>query len=875
MFLRAHERSADPGTTSANEEHESSGDTAFNPSPQMFLRHQACKELRDLLARSPVASLIGPVGVGKTYVANRVASSERSAIRTDCERLTSEGEVLLAVARQLSVTPRDAPTDEELATRIAAELKRREVSLIALDHLVREACPKALPRALEAAGISLLLISRCEINSGFPAYWLAPLQPAQAELYLRSRIRLLGGNEDDEDPQTLYEIAKSVDGLPLALNVVAASCVICGTVEVARRLEQLGVEDRLEAALESAFHDLSTGDQNLLAAYAEFHGVFDLDAAEAVAPDTTIAAIMRLRRSSLLEIDASTTRRRYRLLRCVRAFVGRSHAPDPDAQSRHTAYFQQQVQRLVEKLQREAHGVLEAHEEARADFNAAFSRCDDDSLGEMAVSWANLLRAFGDVPALTSLLERALERATTRRVELLILRAQCRAEQGDLGPARRDIDDAERAAQTNVERRLVDERRLRFHWLFESLDDVLDAAREVAVVARNEGDTEALATALLTQAFVMHSRGIRRPAAALARRSIQDELSPYERAVRYIGLGSILIANGEIPDAIEFLSEAAHTLQSLGNQRYSALAETHLAMASILKLGSLSDQTEEILRQAAWRHEATGDRILGWVPLLYRSVGLFLNGDLVEAANAVSSANAKLLDLETTNPNLEAHRGVLVAMLGFLHAAQGKTLEAKRLVAKAERLSTRAEVALLRRFTALWEAQGLHEAGDHRRAAALFEASINPPVDRQTLHPFLRPIADRVLGDSSFWAIRHDVRPPDENTLYVGPNSCWYRAPQAEVVDLRRRQTVSRLLDVLVRARLDQPEVPLSPEALFAEAWVGERASEAALRNRVRVAIAELRRRGLKPWLLSRKGGYYLSPELVVKTQHTSEALVA
>jgi hypothetical protein len=71
---------------------------------------------------------------------------------------------------------------------------------------------------------------------------------------------------------------------------------------------------------------------------------------------------------------------------------------------------------------------------------------------------------------------------------------------------------------------------------------------------------------------------------------------------------------------------------------------------------------------------------------------------------------------------------------------------------------------------------------------------------------------------------------------------------------------VRRLLDALVHQRLDAPGTSLSSHALLRAGWPGERVLAEAGSKRVRVAIATLRRLGLKSVLLTRDDGYQLDP---------------
>jgi predicted Ser/Thr protein kinase len=81
-------------------------------------------------------------------------------------------------------------------------------------------------------------------------------------------------------------------------------------------------------------------------------------------------------------------------------------------------------------------------------------------------------------------------------------------------------------------------------------------------------------------------------------------------------------------------------------------------------------------------------------------------------------------------------------------------------------------------------------------------------------------------------------------------------------VDLARRSTLRRVLAALAHAHYAQPGAALSRADLFTAGWPGEQIDPRSAANRVYVAVAELRKLGLKGALESDGEGYLLAPEL-------------
>lgn len=81
----------------------------------------------------------------------------------------------------------------------------------------------------------------------------------------------------------------------------------------------------------------------------------------------------------------------------------------------------------------------------------------------------------------------------------------------------------------------------------------------------------------------------------------------------------------------------------------------------------------------------------------------------------------------------------------------------------------------------------------------------------------------------------------------------------AEEIDLRRRAPLARILHALARCRVESPGEALRVDDILAAGWPGERVRYDAGANRVYVALAELRKLGLRDWLVSDASGYRLA----------------
>ena len=299
----------------------------------------------DLLASGRLVEIVGPGGVGKTAVAiatgRRLSSSDGVA----------PGGVWLA---RLETA---ATADDVVDTLVAAlnvggeaalfERLKSSAALVILDnceHVIDAAAALAV-RLLDAApGLRILCTSQVPLDvDGEVVFELAPLaalrrrrvvHPSSRAQRAESRVR---ATPDD----AVHELCRSLDGLPLAIELAAARTKTLSIEEITRRLDdRFNVlsdptsrrpERRraLKSTIRWSYDLLFPDDQRGLWALATFAGGAPLPAVESVleALDVPAAAAIdvvgRLASRSLVIVDDedAPTTVRYRLLDSIRAFA--------------------------------------------------------------------------------------------------------------------------------------------------------------------------------------------------------------------------------------------------------------------------------------------------------------------------------------------------------------------------------------------------------------------------------------------------------------------------------------------------------------------------------------------------------------------------
>jgi predicted ATPase/DNA-binding SARP family transcriptional activator len=324
-------------------------------------RAEEVRRVARLLGETRLVTLTGPGGAGKTRMAIEAAGREPGAVCFVELAPVGEGaDVPLAVLGALGVRdarllPPRAPNQpgppSDSTERLVAALADRPMLLVLdncehvieaaarLTHHLLSACPmlRVLATSREALGIT------GETVWPVPPLALPPRGAASSEALVYPAVRLFADRAaavwpdfavDAVDTEAVVRICRTLDGLPLAIELAAARLRSLSLAEIASRLDDrfalLSRGDRtaaprhqtLRAAVEWSWDLLSDAEQTLARQLAVFAGAATLQAAERVCGLPAAEAGELL--ASLVEkslVDAvGENERRYRMLETVRAF---------------------------------------------------------------------------------------------------------------------------------------------------------------------------------------------------------------------------------------------------------------------------------------------------------------------------------------------------------------------------------------------------------------------------------------------------------------------------------------------------------------------------------------------------------------------------
>ncbi len=351
------------------------------------------RDLREAIARGRLVTITGPGGSGKTRLARELADAlahgaDDAAARfadgvwwVDLAPLADGTDVAPAIAAVLQV---NAAPGRDLLTVLAGALQTRRALLVLdnCEHVV-DACAAAVEALLRAApGLTVLATSREALAVEGEVAWLAPplAHPGLATLAAvaraqggptaaslaeydavrlfvdRARATLPAFALTDRNAAAVADICARLDGLPLALELAAASVGTLGVEVLAERLDDAFTvltrgrrtapsrQRTLRALLDWSYALLGDDERRLLRRLSVFRAGFTLEAVEAVcgedefAPDEEdpaallvtgthsiavvrlVAALGRLVELSLLDVREEGGEVRYRLLETVRQY---------------------------------------------------------------------------------------------------------------------------------------------------------------------------------------------------------------------------------------------------------------------------------------------------------------------------------------------------------------------------------------------------------------------------------------------------------------------------------------------------------------------------------------------------------------------------
>jgi predicted ATPase/DNA-binding winged helix-turn-helix (wHTH) protein len=327
---------------------------------RMVGRDEAVRAIVSDLIADRFVSIIGPGGMGKTTVAVRVAHAMveefgGAVCFVDISSVAEPGLVAATIASTLGLTVQN----QDVVSALLQCLQTLRVLLILdnCEHVIDATATLAERIFQHAPGVHILATSREALRAeGEHAYWLPPLPSPPPTIDIRAadalafpavklfmdRVAASGSRFElrDADAAMVADICGRLDGIALAIEIVAARVGAYGIEATARLLDKrLGLHwpgrrtapsrhRTLQALLDWSYASLEDSERRMLRRLSILVGTFTMEAAQAIACERAldksraIDTVDSLVAKSLVSaVNSATGVTRYRLLETTRAYA--------------------------------------------------------------------------------------------------------------------------------------------------------------------------------------------------------------------------------------------------------------------------------------------------------------------------------------------------------------------------------------------------------------------------------------------------------------------------------------------------------------------------------------------------------------------------
>ena len=336
-------------------------------------RQHELSELADLIRHSRLVSLIGPGGAGKTRLAVELINrsfSGANLVFVPLESVRPPRTLASALASQLGVHDQPGVSLQESLQDALTEAPPRLLVLDGAEALRDEATSLAGQLLAAVPDLRIVVTSRVLLGVPGEVCWTVPplacpsLAAGAAEIaasdavqlfIARASDRLPAFHADDVAPHAIAELCRRLDGLPLAIELIASWV---GTLSIQEILQQRAVlldsgparsgqagPRGLADVLQASYDLLEPVPQRLLPMLSVFGGSFALADARAVLDVAGPPAAMTIRNlvdSSWLVVSRSSDQNRFGMLETIKTFTAAQlerTGDGPAARERHARHF--------------------------------------------------------------------------------------------------------------------------------------------------------------------------------------------------------------------------------------------------------------------------------------------------------------------------------------------------------------------------------------------------------------------------------------------------------------------------------------------------------------------------------------------------------
>src|SRR5256712_1295894 len=344
-------------------------------------RKKELAELRRLLPRTRLLTLLGPGGSGKTrlaieFVRQRESRFPEVAAFAELGDITDGALIVEAIARASGVRLEGR---DHLASLIRCLQSHRLLVPTNCEHLVDHAAQDATDPLIGCPQLPLIATSRERLNVEAEHIYLVPALgvPAggmdvatadssdAARLFIdRARSVRPGFLVNTSNAVAVLTICRRLEGMPLAIELAGARLTTLSPHDIVPRLEDslrlltrgsrggASRQQTLRATIDWSYQLLADSEQRLLTRMSVFAGSVDAAAVEEVCAfpplerNDVLDALSRLVEKSMVQIEGGHDRMRYRLLETIREYSAEklvAEGDDAGARDRHRARYRRLI----------------------------------------------------------------------------------------------------------------------------------------------------------------------------------------------------------------------------------------------------------------------------------------------------------------------------------------------------------------------------------------------------------------------------------------------------------------------------------------------------------------------------------------------------
>lgn len=678
------------------------------------------EEIIKLLAKNRLVTLAGVGGIGKTRLSLQMGHKLLNEYPDGIwfvalDSLTDPALLPQTIALVFDIRERaDRPI-----TEILMNVLREKTALLIFDnceHLL-DACAQFITKLLQnCPNLKILATSREILNvAGEATYYVPSLSMPEDDdaavekltefesirLFTdRAALALSSFRLTNENAQTVMDICRRVDGIPLAIELAATRVNILQVEEILKQLQNsfallssdgrttLPRQQTLRASMDWSWGLLSEAEQIFLRQLSVFAGGWTLESAQAVCDGDVLPLTNALAKKSLIAVNQETGREtRYRFHEMVRQYVRQKlveSGEEADIQARHLKYFLQ----LSEQAETALRGFMQVKwyerlNEERDNIRAALewaAKTDVEAglylSGRLKRFWESFdlkegvrwLAEFTQRPESKSFHQaraKALhaqvllliwmlqpERAHSAAQECLELYRRCRDRYGE-------IDALLVLAQATYQ--------------LDYLPQITELAQQALSFSESLGDIPRRAASLNLLANCYHD----------LKRSynyFEQAISLYRQIKDWSSLafclserGQQALLNGDLQGAEEYLKEATALYRQLKNRTW--LGATLQIYGRIVFSGGDIDQARASMKESMEISQETGNRMLYLWSRTHWGYFVLRQGDITQARDILTESMR-----EFSTEKIE--QGVVFALEGMasLFVVVGKPENAARLI---------------------------------------------------------------------------------------------------------------------------------------------------------------------------------------------------